>query len=184
MKFLTHTSFGLSLLILLVAFSAAFSTAHADNFIFQQAQVVSSTDSNATSGNNTTTSSGGGTNVVQTGSATSISISCNDVNHTVIQANSGQTCPPAVNPTATPAPQPTPTPGPSGCTSNCGGGSGPSDNGGGSSSGSTSSGSSAPQQAVLGMASTGTFTESLMNLFAVAGLGLLTFSSLKLKRII
>lgn len=174
----------LSLVLLLITFAQV----HASSFTFTQTTVK--VDNNATvdnvvntqsnSGGNTQTSNGGSnnggtggstSNSMQTGNAGAQTIICNDVNHTVINANSGQSCPPAVNPTATPAPQPTATPNP-GCTSNCGGGS----NGGGSSSSNSSGGgsSSGSNQAVLGMASTGTFTENVMNAIAIAGLSFLS----------
>lgn len=188
-----------SFVLLLVAFAQV----NASNFTFTK--TVVQVDNNATvdnnvhtyanSGGNTQTShgenttggnGGGTTNVMQTGNAGSQTIICNDVNHTVINASAGQTCPSGFNSTPTPAPQPTatPVPGNGGCTSNCGGSNG----GSGSSSGSSSSNgpSSSSNGAVLGtMASTGTFTENMMNVIALMGLGFLSLGFIqKMKKTI
>ena len=174
-----------------ILFLVVFTTAHASNFTFTKteikvdnnATVDNTVHTNANSGSNTTNSNGGNV-IVQTGNAGAETIICNDVNHTVINANSGQSCPPGSNAvTPTPVPQPTATPIP-GCTSNCGGGS----NGGGSSSNNSSSGGSSSgssTQAVLGMASTGTFTENMMNAIALAGFGFFSLGLIqKMKKVV
>ncbi len=186
MKIQTYIISGLVLALFLACLGITHSFAVENVHVSNTATVQNSVTTTCGTGNNTVTGNG----TIKTGNANCQTVIQNVVNTNIVVTSPTPTQTPTLIPTLTitSSPTPTPTPGQNGCTSNCGGNNsgGSNNNSGGSSNNSSSNTqSTSPAQAVLGtsdMAATGTFTNTLMAMFAFVGFGFLFAGSYNLRK--